>query len=119
MDDMPLMEMFREEVQLQCGNFRTALAARDGESMMLAAHSARGAAKILDIGLAASLAKELEGVAMGVKNGKIALSDATAALMAEANELLAQLAAPDADLAAWGAQPRRGELEAQLAALLS
>ena len=113
---MPLLEMFREEVVLQTGNFRTALAASDGQGLVLAAHSTRGAAKICDIPKAASLAKEMEDLANALVRGTAKLTPEISAAMAEANELLALLGASDCDPAVWATthQTVRETLEKKL-----
>ncbi len=103
-----LLEMFREEVKSLCGVLAEGLLdleqdatdPRRLEPLMRAAHSIKGAARIVGVDPAVDLAHALEELLVAAQRGEVAVVSADIDLLLHAVDLLTQLAA--ADLAAWG-----------------
>ncbi len=104
-----LLEMFREEVKSLCGVLGEGLVEleqdatdpRRIEPLMRAAHSIKGAARIVGVDAGVDLAHVLEETLVAAQRGKHALAPADIDVLLRAVDLLAQLAA--ADLVAWSA----------------
>ena len=104
-----LLEMFREEVKTLCGVLSEGLVQleqdatdpRRIEPLMRAAHSIKGAARIVGVDSGVDLAHVLEEMLVAAQRGRHALAPADIDVLLHAVDLLAHLAA--ADLAAWTA----------------
>jgi len=104
-----LLEMFREEVATLCGVLSEGLVAleqdatdpRRIEPLMRAAHSIKGAARIVGADGGVDLAHALEELLVAAQKGKLAVTPADIDVLLRAVDLLTHLAA--ADLAAWAA----------------
>ena len=104
-----LLEMFREEVKSLCGVLGEGLVQleqdatdpRRIEPLMRAAHSIKGAARIVGVDAGVDLAHVLEEMLVAAQRGTHALAPADIDVLLRAVDLLAQLAA--ADLVAWSA----------------
>ncbi len=103
-----LLEMFREEVKTLCGVLgeglidleQDATDPRRIEPLMRAAHSIKGAARIVGVDPAVDLSHALEELLVAAQRGQVVVVPADIDLLLHAVDLLTQLAA--ADLAAWG-----------------
>jgi two-component system sensor histidine kinase and response regulator WspE len=81
LSDMTMMDLFRMEAENHCMNLSDALLALEKdpqsqkhlESMMRAAHSMKGAAKIVDLNTAVKLAHAMEDVFVAAQKGKISI----------------------------------------------
>jgi two-component system, chemotaxis family, sensor histidine kinase and response regulator WspE len=112
--DASLLEMFREEVKSLCNILAEGLVAleqdptdpRAIEPLMRAAHSIKGAGRIVGVDLAVDLAHVLEEVLVTAQHGKLILNQADIDGLLQGTDWLAQLA--DADLATWSVQHRGG-----------
>ncbi len=102
-----LLEMFREEVKTLCGVLSEGLVRLEQdatdprliEPLMRAAHSIKGAARIVGVDLAVDLAHVLEELLVAAQRGQLAVAPADIDLLLHAVDLLTHLAA--ADLATW------------------
>lgn len=117
-----LLEMFREEVKTLCGVLSEGLIQleqdatdpRRIEPLMRAAHSIKGAARIVGVDAGVDLAHALEELLVAAQRGQVVVVPADIDLLLHAVDLLTQLAA--ADLAAWGAA-NKPAVKAAVAAL--
>ena len=113
LDDMPLAEMFREELDLQAGRLAATLAEMAGsapadaarlEALALAAHSLRGAGKIVGFDAAVRLSHEIELCAGVAQKGRLILGPGALAALSAATQLLSTLGAvPPAEWRTWSA----------------
>jgi len=103
-------ELFRAEAEKQLGVLtsglleleRTRAPARALESLMRAAHSLKGAARIVDLHSAVTVAHAMEDCFVAAQQGVLTLHQAETDLLLQGVDLLTQLARrPEADLPAW------------------
>jgi len=105
----PLLELFREEVRSLCEALSAGLVgleseppdARRIEPLMRAAHSIKGAARIVGVDPAVDVAHEMEEVLVAAQKGTTTLTASDIDALLAATDLLAGLA--EADLATWSA----------------
>jgi two-component system sensor histidine kinase and response regulator WspE len=101
--DFSMMDLFREEVRSHTASLSVVLPALAGgvtdpqriEPLMRAAHSIKGAARIVGIEPAAQLAGALEEVLVGVQAGRVQLTAADVEAALRATEMLAGLGQVD------------------------
>ncbi len=104
----PLLELFREEVRSLCEALSSGLVgleseppdARRIEPLMRAAHSIKGAARIVGVDPAVDVAHEMEEVLVAAQKGTTTLTATDIDALLAATDLLAGLA--EADLVTWG-----------------
>lgn len=118
----PLLELFREEVRSLCDTLSAGLVgleasqgnARLIEPLMRAAHSIKGAARIVGLDPAVDVAHYMEELLVAVQRGTTSLSATDVDALLAATDLLNGLA--DADLATWA--DAHGEAAAQRVAAI-
>jgi two-component system sensor histidine kinase and response regulator WspE len=106
--DASLLDLFREEVRSLCGQLSTGLVELEAaptdtrriEPLMRAAHSLKGASRIVHQMTAIDLAHEMEEVLVSAQRGKLTLTQADIDVLLSSTDILATMA--DADLATWG-----------------
>ena len=110
-DESSLLELFREEVRSHTQTLATGLVELEGrpsdprllEALMRAAHSIKGAARIVQIEAAVRLAHEMEDLFVAAQNGTLRLSSATIDLLLRGVDVLQSLAeVSEGTKAAWG-----------------
>jgi two-component system sensor histidine kinase and response regulator WspE len=126
--DPTMFELFRDEVRGHADALGAGLVEAEArptdpallDGLMRAAHSIKGAARIVNIDTAVRLAHVLEDALVAAQEGKIRLTSADVDLLLRGSDVLAGLAALTPDgVAAWEASsgPAVDALEPQLAAL--
>ncbi|MCZ2341566.1 MAG: hybrid sensor histidine kinase/response regulator [Bacteroidales bacterium] len=120
-----MLELFREEVRSHAAVLSEQLLelerepgnATRVEPLMRAAHSLKGACRIVGLDSAVGLAHDLEDLFVSVQAGRLTLSGAAIDTFLAATDLLALLGADDPN--AWAAthSPRAGELRSRMAAI--
>jgi two-component system sensor histidine kinase and response regulator WspE len=126
--DPSMLELFREEVRTHADTLSRGLIEVEAdpanpakiEPLMRAAHSIKGAARIVGIDLAVRLAHVMEDALVAAQRGAIRLSAADVDLLLRGSDVLATLSAITADTsAAWEAAHAAAveELEPRLAAV--
>ncbi len=124
-----IMDLFREEVRVHGAALNEGLLALEHdaanpqriEPLMRAAHSLKGAARIVGIDLAVHVAHDLEEVFVAAQNGRIRLEAADIDLFLRTTDLLAELANVGEDaVEAWSTRqaPLAAELREKLQARL-
>lgn len=106
--DASLLDLFREEVRALCGQLSTGLVALEAtptdtrriEPLMRAAHSLKGASRIVHQMAAIDVAHEMEELLVSAQRGKLTLAQADIDVLLASTDLLATMA--DTDLAGWG-----------------
>jgi two-component system sensor histidine kinase and response regulator WspE len=114
-----LMDLFREEVRAHAATLASGLLALDAgattqaiEPLMRAAHSIKGAARIVNVEAAVRLAHALEDALVAAQEGRIPISAADVDVMLGAADLLSTLdRITDATCASWPGE-RLAELDA-------
>jgi two-component system sensor histidine kinase and response regulator WspE len=110
-----IMDLFRDEVRTHGASLSDGLlaleqapgAAAQIEPLMRAAHSLKGAARIVGIDLAVELAHDMEEVFVAAQAGRLQLAAPGIDLLLRASDLLAELASvKDDGLAAWAEQQK-------------
>jgi two-component system sensor histidine kinase and response regulator WspE len=125
-----MMDLFREEVRahasgLSDGLLRLESSSADAallESLMRAAHSIKGAARIVGVDLAVRLAHVLEDVFVAAQRAEVQLQSADIDLLLRGTDVLAELAKlPGDDAGDWTAKHETtvGELSQQIRAILT
>jgi len=127
-----MMELFRAEAEGQTAVLSAGLLAleaggpgasgADLEAMMRAAHSLKGAARIVGVGAAVRVAHALEDCFVAAQNGAPPFTAAQADVLLRAVDLLAAVSlVSEADLAGWheAHEPLVAAAEADLAAVLA
>jgi len=107
--DPTMLELFREEARSHAGTLTAGLLdlERDPanpqriEPLMRAAHSLKGAARIVGLDAAVGLAHEMEDALVAAQTGRIRISAAEIDVLLRGTDVLATLASED--LARWGA----------------
>lgn len=123
-----MMELFRQEAESQNAILTQGLLAleRDPtdakqlEELMRAAHSTKGAARIVGLDVAVGLAHEMEDCFVAAQKGKIILRSEATDLLLQAVDLMARIAqTPENQLPVWDGDGRApvNELIAQLKAV--
>ena len=117
-----MFELFREEVRAHAAALSTGLVEYESDSgnpariepLMRAAHSIKGAARIVGIGLAVQLAHVLEDAFVSAQAGRIRIGPDAIDLLLQAADLFANLGllADPGDLASW--ENRQAEVVAGL-----
>jgi len=111
LSDMSMLELFRVETENQTGILigglleleRDPTAASQLETLMRAAHSLKGAARIIDLPAAAKVAHAMEDCFVAAQHGKIRLGKNEIDTLLRGVDLLSQLAkGAAADLQSWG-----------------
>jgi len=115
MADPTLLELFREEVRSHATALNSGLLELEREPanpqriepLMRAAHSLKGAARIVGLDPAVQLAHELEDAFVAAQNGRVRLSSEDIDLLLRGADLLSELG--ESDLGEW-ATTRHGEV---------
>jgi two-component system sensor histidine kinase and response regulator WspE len=124
---LSMIELFRLEAESQLGVLTQGLLALEqGDrtvlaALMRAAHSLKGAARIVGIGAAVSVAHVLEDCLVAAQQARLALGGAEIDLLLRGLDLLTRIAqTADTDLPAWEGewQPEVGRVVADLRSLL-
>jgi two-component system sensor histidine kinase and response regulator WspE len=129
LDNVSMMDLFREEVRSHTQNLSQGLLTLESaagdlrriEPLMRAAHSIKGAARIVGIDRAVELAHALEEVLVAAQHGRVRITPAEIDIALRATDVLASLGKPGAeDVARWTAEhtPAVRELTGLLAATL-
>ncbi len=125
LSEMSLLDMFRIEAETQAQTLTSGLLAlerdpdaRDQtESCMRAAHSLKGAARIVGLSAGASVAHAMEDCFVAVQQGRVRLRQKQTDLLLQGVDLLVRIAkTPEAEVARWDAEGKP-EIDAFLAAL--
>lgn len=125
LSNVSMLELFRAEAENQTAILtsglleveRGAASAQAFESLMRAAHSLKGAARIVNLRAAVSVAHALEDCFVAAQHGKISLGQPQIDVLFRGVDLLALLAkGTEASIAAWEAE-RAEDIEAFLSAL--
>ena len=108
-----MLELFRAEAENQLAVLTSGLLeleraqspAQTLETLMRAAHSLKGAARIVELRAAVSIAHTMEDCFVAAQQGRLHLRQAETDLLLQGVDLLSQLAKrPEATLAAWGTE---------------
>src|SRR5262249_9889708 len=108
-----MMDLFREEVRSHAATLNQGLvdlengpASREKmEPLMRAAHSIKGAARIVNIDLAVQLAHVMEDAFVAAQDGRIQIGPADVDALLRGTDVLASLSqVGEADVAAWSAR---------------
>jgi two-component system sensor histidine kinase and response regulator WspE len=129
LDQVSMLDLFREEVRSHAASLNEGLVAletnaadvRRIEPLMRAAHSIKGAARIVGIDLAVELAHSLEEVLVAAQASRLRLGAPEIDVALRATDVLGSLGGPGTeDLDCWTAEHTQAvhELTAQLAAML-
>src|ERR1035437_1940816 len=122
---MSMLDMFRMEAESQAQTLTAGLLAleRDPdaieqtEACMRAAHSLKGAARIVGLTVGASVAHAMEDCFVAVQQGRVKLRQRQTDLLLQGVDLLLRIAkTPEAEVARWDAEGK-AEIDAFLAAL--
>ncbi|MFO0928244.1 MAG: Hpt domain-containing protein [Gemmataceae bacterium] len=109
--EVSLLDLFREEVTAHTGTLVAGLVELEAEPtnpgriepLMRAAHSIKGAARILGLDAPVRLAHVMEDALVAAQHGRIVLGPADVDVLLRGTDLLAELARLDeAGMAAWG-----------------
>jgi two-component system sensor histidine kinase and response regulator WspE len=125
-----MMDLFREEVRTHAGSLNQGLLllesssadAQTLEPLMRAAHSIKGAARIVGVDLAVKLAHVMEDVFVAAQREEIRLNSSDIDTLLRGTDLLAELATlPGEDPSAWVSKYESavGELSQQILAILT
>ncbi|MDF9391373.1 MULTISPECIES: hybrid sensor histidine kinase/response regulator [Methylococcus] len=110
MSDFALLDLFREEVDTHAGVLTAGLIALEAgpagtgeiEPLMRAAHSLKGAARVLGLDAAVGIAHAMEDGLLAAKEGRLALTPARVDVLLEGVDWIVALAQVDEpDLPAW------------------
>ncbi|VAW88600.1 Signal transduction histidine kinase CheA [hydrothermal vent metagenome] len=121
--DSSMLEMFRDEVKSHGSIMADCLLVLDDdpgsdvvlEKLMRAAHSVKGAARLVGVDVIVRIAHIMEDAFVAAQNKKLTLSDGTVDLLLSANDrILAIAALPETSIASWA-----GDNEATLKSLLA
>src|SRR5262249_55225026 len=111
-DNFSLMDLFREEVRSHAATLSDGLLNLENdaanpqkiEPLMRAAHSIKGAARIVNIDSAVQLAHVMEDALVAAQQGRIRITSADIDLLLSGTDLLAQLGqVQEAEVADWSA----------------
>ena len=125
LSQMSMLDMFRMEAESQAQTLTAGLLAleRDPdaieqtEACMRAAHSLKGAARIVGLTVGASVAHAMEDCFVAVQQGRVKLRQRQTDLLLQGVDLLLRIAkTPEAEVARWDAEGK-AEIDAFLAAL--
>ena len=125
LSQMSMLDMFRMEAESQAQTLTAGLLAleRDPDALdqteacMRAAHSLKGAARIVGLSAGASVAHAMEDCFVAVQQGRIKLRQRQTDLLLQGVDLLLRIAkTPEAEVARWDAEGK-AEIDAFLAAL--
>ena len=125
LSQMSMLDMFRMEAESQAQTLTAGLLAleRDPDALdqteacMRAAHSLKGAARIVGLSVGASVAHAMEDCFVAVQQGRIKLHQRQTDLLLQGVDLLLRIAkTPEAEAARWVAEGK-AEIDAFLAAL--
>ncbi len=109
--DASLLDLYRMEAETQLAALNRGLVDLEPgtvdpkriEPLMRAAHSLKGAARIVGLDHAVKLAHAMEDVLVAAQEGRLALSAASVDILLKASDFLAELSrASDAEMQAWG-----------------
>ena len=121
--DVSLADLFRMEAEGQLAALTTGLLALEGgdpasaplEAMMRAAHSLKGAARIVGVDAAVRVAHAMEDCFVAAQRGEVTLGQPHVDRLLVGVDLITRIAhSPDADLPAWD-QEKATEIDAFLA----
>lgn len=125
LSQMSMLDMFRMETESQAKTLTSGLLAleRDpgandqAEACMRAAHSLKGAARIVGLSVGVSVAHAMEDCFVAVQRGRMKLGQSQADLLLRGVDLLGRIAAtPEAEIARWETEGK-AEIDAYVAAL--
>jgi two-component system, chemotaxis family, sensor histidine kinase and response regulator WspE len=125
LSELSMLDLFREEVETQALVLTSSLLAleRDPtlaaelEVCMRAAHSLKGAARIVGLDVGVRVAHVMEDVFVAAQQGQLTLSHAHTDLLLGATDLLARIArTPEPEIGQWE-NARKPEVDARLASL--
>ena len=125
LSQMSMLEMFRMEAESQAQTLTAGLLALErnpdasdqAEACMRAAHSLKGAARIVGVAVGASLAHAMEDCFVAVQRGLLKLRHRQTDLLLQGVDLLLRIArTPEAEITRWDAEGKT-EIDAFLAAL--
>jgi two-component system sensor histidine kinase and response regulator WspE len=123
--DMSMLDLFRMEAESHCASLKrdlTSLAddpssAQLLESMMRAAHSMKGAAKIVELEPAVNLANSMESVFVKAQKGKVVLAEESINILLSGVEFLISIASiPEDESEKWTAE-NKSEMEGLISKL--
>ncbi len=120
--DPALWEMFRSEVDTHMAVLSDGLLALEKDpsqsgrfdSLMRAAHSIKGAAKIVGIPAAVQVAHALEDCFVAAREGRLSMSSSLVDVLLEGVDLLGRVAQDDTPDSAVGVTPRVAEITAKI-----
>lgn len=127
LSQMSMLDMFRMEAESQTQTLTAGLlalerdpdAAGQAEACMRAAHSLKGAARIVGLSVGVSVAHAMEDCFVAVQHGRIKLGQSQADLLLRGVDLLARIAqTPETEITRWDAEGK-AEIDAYLAALVA
>lgn len=113
LSSMSMMDLFRQEAEIHCATLTDNLLALDkdaGDSealaaLMRAAHSIKGAARIIDLHIVVGLAHGMEDVFVAAQDGEIVLDQDQVDLLLNATDMFTDIADQnDSELEAWFAE---------------
>ena len=124
MADISMLELFRAEVEQQVAALGENLLALDNnpnahdalEAAMRAAHSIKGAARLVGVDPVVRIAHVMEDRLVAAQNGELMLSPDDIDPMLKGMDLIASLAQPHVDIAAWGLS-HQGDVDAIVTAM--
>jgi len=125
LSQMSMLDMFRLEAESQARTLTAGLlalerdpdAADQTEACMRAAHSLKGAARMVGLSVGVSVAHAMEDCFVAVQKGRIKLHPRHTDLLLQGVDLLVRIAnTPETDVARWDAEGK-AEIDAFLAAL--
>ena len=124
MTDVSMLELFRAEVEQQVAALGENLLALDNdpnahdalEAAMRAAHSIKGAARLVGIDPVVRIAHVMEDRLVAAQNGAVTLSPDDIDPMLKGMDLIVTLAQPHVDIAAWG-ETNKGDIDALVVAM--
>lgn len=125
LSQMSMLDMFRMEADSQAQTLTTGLLALERnpdaldqtEACMRAAHSLKGAARIIGLSVGVKVAHAMEDCFVAVQQGRIKLRQRQTDLLLQGVDLLLRIAkTPEAEIARWDASGK-AEIDAFLAAL--
>ncbi|MFC3108487.1 hybrid sensor histidine kinase/response regulator [Undibacterium arcticum] len=125
LSQVPMLDLFRQEAETQTQVLnagllaleRTPTAAKPLEACMRAAHSIKGAARIVGLPAGVDIAHAMEDCFVSAQQGNLVLGHEQIDALLHGVDLLSRVANPPADDAAWADHAGRVEIDAFLVAL--
>ena len=125
LSNLSMFELFRVEAESQCATLTNGLLQIERgasspeilETLMRAAHSIKGAARIINVAVGVRVAHAIEDCFVAAQRGSLQLARPEIDLLLRGVDLLAQIAqTPENEMSLWD-QARSGEVQSYLAAL--